>query len=356
MVEKYLILKKKIIKNKKILITGHTGFIGSWLTLYLSTFSNKIYGVSNLNGAKGGLFNLFKLNKKIKHFKFDLNNKKKTFKLIKKVKPDIIIHLAAYPLVLESYSKAETYIKNNFLITLNLLESIKSHKPELFINFTSDKVYNIKNNFRKKENDVLGVNDPYSFSKACSDNLTLLYSNISNNSKTKFINLRCGNIIGGGDWNKNRIIPDIMKSLFKKKKIYLRNPMSVRPWTHIGEFLMCIVLILSKKINFDKYSAFNIGPKRNSEIKVVNLTKKIIKLSKYKNIKIIYKKNSLLETKILKLNSNKIFKKIQWVSKFNIDEKCKLTFDWYEDFFKKKNMSNIALNQIKLFEQKYFSK
>ena len=288
------------------------------------------------------IFLIHKILKKIKFYKFNLCDTKKTLSLIKKIKPDIIIHLCCVPYSFNPVNHSFKYIKNNIISTLNIFESLKYHNPELIINFTSDKVYSNQNNNRKKEQDILGINDPYSFSKASSDNLGILYAKDYLNKKTKILNLRCGNIIGGGDWNKNRIIPDIIKSVFNNKNILLRNPNSVRPWMHVGEFLMSIIIILHKIKKLSKFSVFNIGPNAKDEITVKKLAIKISNLHLKRTKIIIHKRKNISETKLLKISSKKINDKLGWRSKLTINEKCSLTYNWYKCFYLRQNSAQTS--------------
>ena len=223
---------KKFFKNKKILITGNTGFIGSWLTLVLLSHGARISGISKDTGEINGLFRILKLKKEIFFKQMDLTDKKKTNNFFINKKFDIIIHLAAEPLVYDGYKNPSKIISNNIVSTLNLLNNLKNKKI-LFINFTTDKVYFNSNKTNKHfvEKDRLYGEDPYSFSKVATDLMGQMWSNSFKFSK--IINIRCGNVIGGGDWKKKRLIPDIIKSHYQKKKLSLRNLNSTRPWIHI---------------------------------------------------------------------------------------------------------------------------
>ena len=194
----------------------------------------------------------------------------------------------------------------------------------------------------------MGANDPYSFSKTCSDLSGTLFQKLSN--KTKIITLRCGNIIGGGDWNDTRIIPDIVKSIFEKKKLLIRNKNAIRPWLHIIEFLFILIKILTKtKLRDNK---FNIGPYNKKNLKVHEIVKKFSLLSKVKN-KIHYKKNKFSETPILKLNINRIKSQLQKILLLDINEKIKLTFNWYKIFYEnKKNINKETMKNINLVLKK----
>jgi len=342
-------------KNKKILITGHTGFVGSWLTLYLLKFDCEIYGVSKNLSNKNNIFNIFKLKKKIFHNIFDLTKKKKTLKFFKYKKFDFIVHLAAEPIIYNAILNPEKTIQNNIISTLNLLEGSKTIKKKIFLNFTTDKVYENKDhkNFYFKEKDNLYGDDPYSFSKSCSDSMLRMWSNTYKNKTSKYLNIRSGNIIGGGDWNNKRIITDITKFLFMNKKIFIRNPKSIRPWIHIIEVCHCISLLLYKSSHNKKmYASYNIGPNKNDYKNIEWIFNKLKLIMNNKTVKI--KKNKKIffnEKKNLRLDNNSIKKFLKINFKTSLTQRLQLTLDWYYAFFKnKKKLRYLTTNQIKLFE------
>ena len=237
-----LILFKKSFYNKTIIITGHTGFKGSWLTLWLKNLGAKIIGISNNIPTKPSFFEETKLKRGIVDLRLDLKNLKKLDLIFKKYKPDFVFHLAAQSLVKESYDFPIKTFQSNTVGTLNVLECIKNLKQKcISIIITSDKSYKnleIKRGYR--ENDLLGGKDPYSASKASAE--LIIQSYINSFFNTKFNNkliaiARAGNVIGGGDWSKNRLIPDCIKAWSKNKTAIIRNPSSTRPWQHVLEAL-----------------------------------------------------------------------------------------------------------------------
>lgn len=340
--------------NKKILITGHTGFVGSWLTLYLLRFNAKIYGVSKNLSNKNNIFNIFKIQKNIFHNIFNLTNKKKTLDFFKHKKFDFIIHLAAEPIIYNAILNPEKTIQNNIISTLNLLEASKILKKKIFLNFTTDKVYENKDqkNIYFKEKDNLYGDDPYSFSKTCTDSMLKMWSNTYKNKTSKYLNVRSGNIIGGGDWNNKRIITDVIKFLFMNKKIFIRNPKSIRPWIHIIEVCECICLLLYKSFQDKKlYSSYNIGPDKNDykNIEWIFNKSKLIMNNKSNKMKRNKKKN-FNEKKYLRLDNNNIKKFLKIKFKTTLTKRLKYTLDWYYTFFNnKKNLYNLTIKQIKIF-------
>ncbi len=343
-------------KNKKIIITGHTGFKGSWLCLWLSLMGAKVYGIS-INKTK--LFKIFS-GKNIKSSYFDVRNIKKLKQKILTIKPDIIFHLAAQSLVGESFKDPLYTWSTNVLGTINILESVKNYKKKCtLIIITSDKAYkNIETKKGYKENDILHGIDPYSASKSCADIAAQSYiKTIIKKNNLRFGIARAGNVIGGGDFSENRIIPDFIKSVQKKKYLKIRNKNSTRPWQHVleplGGYLTFALKISSKQ--YGGLEILNFGPKKKNNYKVVDLIKNLKTIIPNKKI-IIKKKNLFKESKLLKLNSNLAYKKIKWKPTLNFHETIKFTGLWYKSYLLNKNkkiLKKLSVNQISEYYLKF---
>lgn len=342
-------------KNKKILVTGHTGFKGSWLSLYLNFMGAKVYGISLKPLNKINNFKLSKINKILKkNFIFDLRDKKKFEQTVKIIKPDIIFHLAAQPLVSTSYKDPYATWSSNFLSVLNLCEIIKKYNKKLTcIIITSDKCYeNLELKRGYKETDKLGGKDPYSASKGSVELLCRSYFNsfFQYNKNLKFATARAGNVIGGGDWSQDRLIPDLIKSIQYNKPLKIRSPKSTRPWQHVLEPLngyLCLAynLQINKKLNGE---SFNFGPgnSKNYDVEsVIKLFQKFFPKIKYK----ILKNNRFYESKLLKLNCTKAYKLLRWNQKLNINKTISYTASWYKNFLNKNptDIYNFSILQIK---------
>lgn len=349
------LLIKNFWKKKKVLITGHTGFKGSWLCFVLKEMEAKVYGYSLKAEHKFGFFNLLNIKKKIDISCIgDVNNETQLLKFISSVKPQIIFHLAAQSLVLRSFHDPINTFKTNIIGSINVLHAAKKVKSvKAILITTSDKVYKNKENINGyKENDPLGGNDNYSASKASAEIVINSYRNsYFTNSKDPLIaTVRSGNVIGGGDWSENRLIPDIIKSIQHKKKLKLRNPNSIRPWQHV---LDCIsgYLLLSENLykkNKKAVGAWNLGPNSLRLYKVKDIVYYFKK--EFNNFKYNFNEKSYsIETKILTLNSSKIKKIFKWKSKLNIKNSLKLTIDWYKFFLEKKDLQKISKYQINNF-------
>jgi CDP-glucose 4,6-dehydratase len=348
-------LLKNFWKKKRVLVTGHTGFKGSWLCFILKEMGAKVYGYSLKAEHKFGFFNQLNIKKKIDiSYIADVNNETKLFKFISSVQPQIIFHLAAQSLVIKSFNDPINTFKTNIIGSINVLhvaKKIKSVKAILIT--TTDKVYENKENINGyKENDPLGGNDNYSASKASAEIVINSYRNsYFRSSKDAYIaTVRSGNVIGGGDWSENRLIPDIIKSIQYKKLLKLRNPNSIRPWQHI---LDCIYgyLILSENLfkkNKKAVGAWNLGPDNLRLYKVKEIVYFFKK--KFKNFKYTFnKKSNFIETKFLTLNNDKIRTIFKWKPKLNMKNSLKLTFEWYKFFLEKKDLEKISKYQINNF-------
>ena len=342
----------KFWKKKKVLVTGHTGFKGSWLSIILNLLDSKIYGYS-LAPEKNSLY----IKSKIKNYFAtsvygDINDLDKLKKFIKKIKPEIIFHMAAQPLVLDSYKDPLNTFSTNVLGTVNLLEIIsRANSVKSVVIITTDKVYKIDDkNKAYSETDELGGHDPYSSSKVCAEIAVNSYVQSffnKTNLKNKVATARAGNVIGGGDFAKNRLVPDILNALNKKRKLIIRNPNQIRPWQHVLDPLMGYLLLAEKQYNGKikgLNNCWNFGPdKRNF--------KKVIEIVKYfkKNSKLEYKikqNKNYKETEILKLNSFKAKNLLGWVSKWSINESLNKTIEWNNLVIRGKSVKNICENQF----------
>ena len=348
-----MLIYKKYFRNKKVIITGHTGFKGSWLTLCLNLLGANILGISNRYPTFPNHFKDLNINNKIKHKIFDITNLKKLKKTFKEYQPDYVFHLAAQAIVSKSFQDPISTFKSNTLGTLNVLESLRNVKKCKAVIITSDKSYkNLEIKRGYFENDMLGGNDPYSGSKGAAELIINSYikSYFKDKKKVSIAIARAGNVIGGGDWSLDRIIPDCVKSWYQQKKIIIRNPKSTRPWQHVLDVIRgYLILAIKLKDSRIHGEAFNFGPKNDQNKNVLELVKEIKK--NWKNVRWKVKINLKLknkESKLLKLNSNKAKKYLNWSTALNFKESVKFTTNWYIDYKKKgKNFTRpISENNI----------
>jgi CDP-glucose 4,6-dehydratase len=349
-----------IFQNKKILITGHTGFKGSWLTVWLKILGAKVVGISTNYSSTPSHYQLLNLKKKVLSKSLDIRNLKILKKFVKKIQPDFVFHLAAQSIVRFSYENPTQTWSTNTIGTVNILESLRQLKKKcVAVIITSDKCYeNLEIKRGYHENDRLGGNDPYSASKASADIAIRSYiSSFFSHKKNKVLiaTARAGNVIGGGDWSPNRLIPDCVRSWSKKKKVIIRSPHSTRPWQHVLEVIYGYITLA---INLNKNStlhgeAFNFGPSNHQNYKVVS----VLKLMKeyWKNVSWkLHKNNNKLfkESSLLKLNSQKSKKILKWRSVLTFQENISLVTNWYKNFYlNSKQVYKLTSSQIELYQR-----
>lgn len=349
-------LELKFWKNRRVFLTGHTGFKGGWIALCLSELGAKVYGYSLAPKSRTSFFEVTKLRKIFSqsHFANILDLKKLT-KAMNAARPTIVIHMAAQSLVLDSYKKPIETFATNVIGTANVIEAARyTNTVKAIINVTSDKCYENNELIKPfKENNRLGGSDPYSSSKACAELITNAYrkSFFFKSSGISIASVRAGNVIGGGDWAANRLIPDFFKSLNLNKPILIRHPKSIRPWQHVLDPINGY-LILSKKLieSGHKYSeAWNFGPNysyNQSVLSVINIL--INKLGKKIELK-FDKSSKYFESKVLNLDISKAKKRLNWSSKWNLDKTLEKTVDWYLAWKNKEDMKKFSIKQIHQF-------
>ena len=323
---------KDFWRKKKVLITGHNGFKGSWLSLFLLELGAEIYGISLKNDDPNSLFNKLGIKKNINEKITDIRNFEIIKETISNFSPDIIFHLAAQPLVRESYLKPVETWSTNVMGTISILEAIKEfNKKIIFIGITTDKVYqNYEWVYGYRENDRLGGEDPYSSSKAATELAIKAWKNsFAYNSKFLISSARAGNVIGGGDYAKDRIIPDIFRSLKEKKVLSLRNPKSTRPWQHVLEPLWGYLLLAEKMNENPSLSdCYNFGPEYSSNRSVQDVVEEFSKVIKIK-YKIQTSNGSFKESKLLHLVSEKSKQTLNWKPIWDFEKTIYRTATWY---------------------------
>jgi len=348
-------MNQKFWKGKKVLLTGHTGFKGGWLSLWLQKLNVKLVGYSKSIPTKPSFFKSAKVEHGITSIFGDVCDYKNLNKVIRKSAPEIVIHMAAQSILRESYKDPlETY-STNVMGTVNLLESIRHTKNvRVVIIVTSDKCYQIKPLSRGyKEDDPMGGYDPYSSSKGCAELVTSSFRNSFFNPddyqshKVAVASCRAGNVIGGGDWAKDRLIPDIVRGIINKKNVVIRKPKAIRPWQFVLEPLYGY-LILAEKLwhaGPEFSEGWNFGPNKNSKT-VQWITEKISDLWGGKVLWELDAQKNLHEERYLKLDSKKAQSKLEWGSKMNISVGLEWTIDWYKQYQNKANMRKFSEKQI----------
>lgn len=355
------IMFKNIYKNKKVLVTGHTGFKGSWLTTWLIKLGSDVLGISKDIPTSPSMFEKLELEGEIKHYQEDIRNLSKMIEIISSEKPDFIFHLAAQPIVSTSYNDPIETISSNVMGTTNILEALKisNHKCTAII-ITSDKAYdNIEQVWGYKEDDKMGGKDIYSGSKGAAELIIKSYYHSFFKSKNNNVKLaigRAGNVIGGGDWAKDRIVVDCMQAWSDGKIVEIRAPKATRPWQHVLEPLSGY-LNLGAELYLDDSlhgEAFNFGPRAEQNHTVEEL---LIDLSEYwdfKDLTDAYKltgNTPFHEAGLLKLNCDKSLFYLKWQANLDYKATIKFTSEWYYDFYKTdKKILDKTLEQIEEYE------
>ena len=325
-----------VYKDKKVLVTGHTGFKGSWLSIWLKKLGANVIGFSLPEWGNDFLFKQTGLSSLIIDERGNITDLKRLNEVFEKHKPEIVFHLAAQPLVRQSYDEPVSTFNTNMMGTLNILECIKEHESVTAgVIITTDKVYKNKEKEEGyKEEDELGGHDPYSASKACAEIVIGSYSKSFFKNKGKYVaSARAGNVIGGGDFSKDRLVPDCVKTLQEGKNIEIRNPDAVRPWQHVLEplygYLVLGERLLKKEKCYDE--AWNFGPGQGSIVpvsKVVDLVIKNWRDGKWIDLSNPDEKKH--ETRLLNLDATKAMNKLGWSQKFDISKTIELVVDWYK--------------------------
>lgn len=351
---------KEFYKKKKVLVTGNTGFKGSWLCEVLILLEAEVVGYALQPEEQLCLFHQLDLGSRMKNYYGDIRDREQLIKVVQKEKPEIIIHMAAQPIVRESYKNPAYTYEVNVMGTVNILEAIRQiDTVKSVINVTTDKVYKNKEWYwGYRENEELNGFDPYSNSKSCSELVTESYKNSFFIGKNIAITtMRAGNVIGGGDYAKDRIIPDCVRAASRGEEIKLRNPYAIRPYQHVLEPVIAYLIIAMQqyeKVNLA--GAYNIGPEERDFVNTKELTELFCKVwEKYTQASVkwrIYTEEGPHESNLLKLDCSKIKSELGWKPKWGIEEAVDNTIQVYLEFYNKERIQSIIQEQIKKYLKK----
>jgi CDP-glucose 4,6-dehydratase len=346
-------------KNKKVLVTGHTGFKGSWLITWLQLMGAEVSGISLDPLSYPSHFEVGNMKKSIRDLRIDIRDNVSIEKALIEIKPDFVFHLAAQALVRKSYLNPLETWETNVMGTLNVLEALRKYdSPCSCVIITSDKCYdNVEWIWGYRENDVLGGPDPYSASKGAAE--LAIKSHIKSyfpkhSSQVRIVSARAGNVIGGGDWSEDRIIPDCVKAWSSNHSVDLRNPNATRPWQHVLEPLSGYLTLAVKLVeNPDLHGEpFNFGPLANQNHSVLELVQKMSEfwdLVKWQDVS--KKKTGPYESGLLKLNCDKALALLNWTAVLGFEETVKLTSEWYKSYYSHpKDILHTTLDQIKHYQ------
>lgn len=351
-----------VYKDKSVLVTGHTGFKGTWLTTWLLDLGANVVGVSKDIPTNPSMFEELNLESKIKHYQEDIRDLTKLTSIIIDEKPDFLFHLAAQPIVSISYSDPIETISSNVMGTANILEALKisNHKCTTIM-ITSDKAYdNVEQIWGYKENDQMGGKDIYSGSKGAAELIIKSYHHSFFKDETCKVKLgigRAGNVIGGGDWAKDRIVVDCMEAWSEDQSVEIRCPEATRPWQHVLEPLsgyLNLGQVLFENGNLHG-EGFNFGPRAEQNHTVKQLLEDLSKYWHFDSVNDAFTVTANIpfhEAGLLKLNCDKALSFLKWQANLEYKDTIKFTSEWYYEFYKsKENIYEKTLEQIKEYEQ-----
>lgn len=353
-----------IYKSKNVLVTGHTGFKGSWLTSWLLKLGAEVIGVSNGIPTKPSMFEVLGLENKIVHEVADIRDLEAMKKIVTKYKPDFVFHMAAQAIVSYSYSDPLETISTNVIGTANVLEALRLSNHEcVLVDITSDKCYeNVEWIYGYKETDALGGKDVYSASKGAAEVVFHSYYKsffASESSNIKAVSVRAGNVIGGGDWALDRIVPDCMRAWSKGESVEIRCPDATRPWQHVLEPLSGYLtvgqqLYANHELNGE---SFNFGPNSTYNHTVKDLLEDLSKFWDFESSSEAYRVTGNIpfhEAGLLKLNCDKALFYLKWIPTLRYSDVIELISEWYYKFYNTNNpdMYEITLDHISRYEEK----
>lgn len=347
----------EVYNGKKVFVTGHTGFKGGWLCLWLKTLGADVLGYSLEPDTKPALFNVIELDKQIKSVFGNILDSGKLEKTMQDFKPDVVFHLAAQPLVRRSYCEPVLTYETNVMGSLNVLEAArKCPSVKAMVNVTTDKCYENKETFQGyKEDDPMGGYDMYSSSKGCVEVMSSSYrrSFLSDGKPYALATARAGNVIGGGDWAVDRLIPDCVRFIQENKKIEIRNPQAIRPWQHVLEPISGYLLLGEKLLQEGEKFAqgFNFGPEQESVLTVADVAQRAVNYWGKGEV-VIHKKDNLHEAELLMLNIEKAKNILGWQPVYHADEAVLQTIEWYKHFYNGDDMLEFSVKQIKEYQSK----
>ena len=343
----------ELYSGKRVMITGHTGFKGSWLAFLLNQIGSKVLGYALPPSDKNNHFDMLGLSDLIEHVEADVRDEKKLMATMKEFQPEIVFHLAAQALVRSSYDEPRTTFETNVMGSINLLEAVRaSGSVRSLVFITSDKCYeNVEWIWGYRENDVLGGHDPYSASKGAAEIVFSSYARSLFHSQTNLgaASARAGNVIGGGDWAVDRIVPDCIRAIQSNKAIDIRSPNATRPWQHVLEPLSGYLLLGNRLYgNPKKYSgAWNFGPPPSQTRTVLDVAEHIV--SRYGSGSIIIDKNSPKhhEASLLQLNCDKANQYLGWYPRWEVEKTLDMTCDWYKHTDDAMDAKEVTEQQLK---------
>lgn len=350
-------LFKSVLRDKRVLVTGHTGFKGSWLCAWLAELGAHVTGYALKPDTHPNAFELMQLRNKLVHIVGDVRDEKKLARVVKKARPDLVIHMAAQALVQQSFKSPGETFDVNVMGTVNLLEAVRAaQRPCAVVAVTSDKCYeNTGKAGGCVETDAMGGSDPYSASKGCAELAVNAYQRSFfpvdkyDCHGVSLASVRAGNVIGGGDWAKDRIVPDIIRAVSRGKPALVRNPNAVRPWQYVLDPLAGYLLLGTRMLSGGPQGlaeAWNFGPQPEHSITVAELADRVVKAWGKGTWETVKQAKVHSETPALRLRSEKAKRKLGWRLVYEHEKAIQATVEWYKQAQKTRDMYPFTAHQI----------
>jgi CDP-glucose 4,6-dehydratase len=339
-------------RGRRVLVTGHTGFKGSWASLWLMSFGAEVIGYSIGVPTKPSLFELALVEEGLTHVEGDVRDGRRLAQVVERHRPEVVVHMAAQSLVRRSYREPVETFETNVLGTVNVLEAARVGGVRVVVNVTSDKCYADTGSIPHREDDPKGGSDPYSASKACAEIVSDAYRTaFLENQGPALASVRAGNVIGGGDWGEDRLVGDVMTAALERRPVLLRNPDAVRPWQHVLNPLEGYLLLAERLWNDRSFvGGWNFGPDEADEWPVRAVVARIAELWGDALAWVHDERKQPQERHVLRLDSSRARERLGWAPRWDLEHAIESVVDWYRAYQAGKDVRVVVLDQIKAYE------
>lgn len=345
-------LSRDFWHGRRVLVTGHTGFKGSWVSLWLMSLGAEVVGYSIGVPTKPSLFELASVAEGLTHVEGDVRDCRRLAQVVARHRPEVVVHMAAQSLVRQSYREPVETFETNVIGTVNLLEAARTRGVRVVVNVTSDKCYVDTGSRPHREGDPKGGSDPYSASKACAEIVSDAYRTaFFANQGPALASVRAGNVIGGGDWGEDRLVRDIMAAALEHRPVLVRNPDAVRPWQHVLNPLEGYLLLAERLWNDRTWAdGWNFGPDEADERPVRAVVERIAELWGDGLAWVQDERKQPQETDVLRLDSSRARERLGWVPRWDLERALESVVTWYRAYQAGEDMRVVVLDQIRTFE------
>ena len=339
-------------RGRRVLVTGHTGFKGSWASLWLKSLGAEVVGYSIGVPTNPSLFELASVEKGLTHVEGDVRDGRQLAQVVERHRPEVVVHMAAQPFVRRSYREPVATFETNVLGTVNVLEAARGADVGIVVNVTSDKCYLDTGSVPHREGDPKGGSDPYSASKACAEIVSDAYRTaFFANEGPALASARAGNVIGGGDWGEDRLVGDVMTAALERRPVLLRNPDAVRPWQHVLNPLEGYLLLAERLWNDRSLvGGWNFGPDETDERPVRAVVARIAELWGDGFAWVQDERKQPHERRVLRLDSSRARERLGWAPRWDLEKAIESVVDWYRAYQAGEDMRVVVLEQIKAYQ------